>query len=162
MQSPSGSLRRPLVPIVDRVTRSLARRLSRRANTALVAGLICMVSACTGTGDAVTTATGTGPGLELSDLSGVWANDSTILRINDAGDFLIQAAASPDQVLMGGFVARDELRFIFVTGVGGACPGARGVYTASVEGEVLTLTLDEDPCEERASWFETPLDAAEG
>lgn len=119
------------------------------------------MAACSGTA-ATTTAAGTGPPLELSDLSGVWANDSVVLRINDAGDFLVQPADLLEQILMGGFVARDELRFIFVTGVSGECPGARGAYTAGVDGEVLTLTLDEDPCGERVGWFEAPLAAVEG
>ena len=142
------------------MTWSLARRLSRRANTALLTGLICMVSACTGAGNATTTA-GIDRGLDLTDLSGSWENESVLLRVNDAGDYVVLAAgeAEADQVLTGGFVARDEARFIFVTGVGGECPGQSGVYEAAIEGEVLTLTVVDDPCDVRAAWFASPFSA---
>ncbi|MGH8951024.1 MAG: hypothetical protein ACRDX9_06350 [Acidimicrobiia bacterium] len=97
--------------------------------------------------------------LELSDLSGVWANDTVVLRINDAGDFLVQPADAAGEVVMRGFIARDDRRFIFVTGVGGECPGTRGAYTATVDPDALALTLDDDPCDLRAGWFGKPLSA---
>lgn len=101
-------------------------------------------------------------GLELSDLSGIWANPAVTLRINDAGDFIIQPAGSADQVLMGGFVARDGHRVVFVTGVGGECPGTRGVYAATVASGGLELDVAEDPCDLRVEWFDQPFAAAEG
>lgn len=94
---------------------------------------------------------------QLSDLSGVWGNETVLLRINDSGDFLVQPADAEDEVVMGGFVARDDLRFIFVTGVGGECPGTRGAYTAAVDSDALVLTLEDDPCQLRAEWFARPL-----
>ena len=106
-------------------------------------------TACSG----AATTTVAGETIQLSDLSGVWANDTVVLRINDAGDFLVQPAAGADEVVMGGFVARDDRRFIFVTGVGGECPGTRGAYTATVDSDALALTVDDDPCELRAGWF---------
>jgi hypothetical protein len=97
--------------------------------------------------------------IELSDLTGSWSNDSVTLQVNDAGDFLILPAGDPDEAdaLLGGFVARDEKNLIFVTGVGGECPGQSGVYAAAMDAATLTLSLVEDPCPVRVAWFETPL-----
>lgn len=115
------------------------------------------LSAC---GDVTaTTVTGADPQVALSDLTGSWANDSVMLRVNDAGDYLILPAGDPDEAdpLVGGFVAREEDDLIFVTGVGGECPGQSGVYAASIDATTLTLSMVEDPCPARAAWFETPL-----
>jgi hypothetical protein len=120
--------------------------------------LLLGLSAC---GGEATTATvsGTGQPLALSDLTGSWSNDRVTLRVNDAGDFVVLSAGEPDQTdpLLGGFVARDEAEFIFVTGVGGQCPAQRGVYTAAIDAGTLTLSLVEDPCPARVTWFQTPL-----
>jgi hypothetical protein len=59
---------------------------------------------------------------------------------------------------MGGFVARDGDRFSFVTYTTGGCPGQTGTYTATIEGDLLTLTMVEDPCEERAAGFGAPFE----
>jgi len=127
---------------------------SRLAALAFLLALI----AC---GGAATT-TSEGDDLELSDLSGVWANDRVTLRINDSGDFLVQPTDSAEEILMGGFVARDEGRFIFVTGVSGDCPGSQGAYRADVTANELSLTREDDPCQERAGWFEDPFIAVAG
>lgn len=115
--------------------------------------LLLTTSACAG----AATTTSAGETIQLSDLSGVWSNDTVLLRINDSGDFLVQPADAADEVVMGGFVARDDRRFIFVTGVGGECPGTRGAYTATVDPDALVLTLGDDPCELRAGWFAEPF-----
>ena len=116
------------------------------------------LSAC---GGEATTATvsGTGQPLALSDLSGSWYNDSVTLRVNDAGDFVVLPAGDPDGTdpLLGGFVARDEAKFIFVTGIGGQCPGQSGVYAAAIDAGTLALSLVEDPCPARVTWFQAPL-----
>ena len=116
------------------------------------------LSAC---GGEATTATvsGSGQPLALSDLTGSWSNDSVTLQVNDAGDFVVLSAEDPDQTdpLLGGFVARDEEDLIFVTGVGGECPGQSGVYAAAIDAATLTLSLVEDPCPVRVAWFEPPL-----
>lgn len=99
--------------------------------------------------------------LSLSDLSGTWENERSVLRINDAGDFVVLGVdADPDRPLSGGFVARDDEDFIFVSGAVGECPGQTGVYGAAVDDEVLTLTLVDDPCAARAAWFEPPYSRA--
>ena len=48
-------------------------------------------------------------------------------RIDDAGDYVVLGVdADPDRPLTGGFVARDDENFIFVSGVAGECPGETG------------------------------------
>lgn len=117
--------------------------------------LLLASSPCSG----ATTTTSVDEAVQLSDLSGVWANEAVVLRINDSGDFLVQPADAEEEVVMGGFVARDDRSFIFVTGVGGECPGTRGAYTARVDSDALVLTLEEDPCQLRAEWFADALSA---
>ena len=91
----------------------------------------------------------------LSDLTGNWANERAVLRVNDAGDYVVLGpGADPDQPLTAGFIARDEVNVIFVSGVAGECPGQTGVYGAVVDEDVLTLTLVDDPCTARVAWFE--------
>jgi hypothetical protein len=105
------------------------------------------------------TPSSTGPA--LSDLSGSWENERSVLRVNDAGDYVVLGPdADPDRPLTGGFVAREEANVIFVSGVAGECPGQTGVYGAVIEEDVLTLTLAEDPCADRADWFEPPFSRA--
>ncbi len=95
--------------------------------------------------------------LALTDLAGDWENERSVLRINDAGDYVVLGVdADPDRPLTGGFVARDDENFIFVSGVAGECPGQTGVYEAAIDGEILTLSLVDDPCAARAGWFEPP------
>jgi hypothetical protein len=102
--------------------------------------------------------TSTPPIPVLSDLTGSWENERAVLRVNDAGDYVVLGPeANPDQPLTGGFVARDEVNVIFVSGVTGECPGQTGVYRAVVEDGTLTLTLVDDPCAARAAWFEPPF-----
>jgi len=99
--------------------------------------------------------TSTPPVPILSDLTGNWANERAVLRVNDAGDYVVLGpGADPDQPLTAGFIARDEVNVIFVSGVAGECPGQTGVYGAVVEVDVLTLTLVDDPCTARVAWFE--------
>ena len=136
-----------MVPIVGRVRSRLA------ALAMLLLLVACGGGAATTSGD---------DGLRLSDLSGEWANGTVTLRINDAGEFLIQPADSAEQALMGGFVARDDRRFIFVTRVEGECPGVTGAYRAAVSGDELTLTLEEDSCPERVAWFEAAFTRVDG
>jgi hypothetical protein len=94
----------------------------------------------------------------LSDLTGNWENELAVLRVNDAGDYVVLGPdADPDQPLTNGFVARDEVNVIFVSGVSGECPGQTGVYGAVVDDTTLTLTLVDDPCTARAGWFELPF-----
>jgi hypothetical protein len=106
-----------------------------------------------------TTTTTSTPGIPvLSDLTGAWANDRAVLQVNDAGDYMVLGPdADPDQPLTLGFVARDDVNVIFVSGVNGSCPGETGVYNAVVDGETLTLTLVDDPCIARTEWFELPF-----
>jgi hypothetical protein len=103
----------------------------------------------------ISTPTTTGAEPVISDLSGSWENERSVLRVNDAGDFVILGPdADPDRPLTGGFVAREEGNFIFVSGVSGECPGETGVYSAAIEDGSLTLTVVDDPCTSRVAWFE--------
>jgi hypothetical protein len=80
--------------------------------------------------------------------------------VNDAGDYVVlgpDADPDPERPLTVGFVARDEVNVIFVSGVAGECPGQTGVYGAVVDEGTLTLTLVDDPCTARAGWFELPF-----
>lgn len=104
--------------------------------------------------------TSTRPIPVLSDLTGGWVNDRAVLRVNDVGDYVVLGPdADPDVVLTNGFVARDEVNVIFVSGVAGECPGQTGVYGAALDGDTLTLTLVDDPCQARADWFQLPFTA---
>lgn len=142
----------------------------------LLVGLVLLIVACgDSAGDSTTTSTATTsttvdtsttiqattstpPIPVLSDLTGNWVNERSVLRVNDGGDYVVLGPdADPDQPLTVGFVARDEVNVIFVSGVEGECPGETGVYHAVVDEETLTLTLVDDPCEARASWFELPF-----
>ncbi len=108
------------------------------------------------------TRTSSGPPA-LSDLSGSWENDRSVLRVNDAGDYVVLGPdADPDQPLTGGFVARQEGNFIFVSGVAGECPGQTGVYEAVIDETGLRLTLVDDPCAARIAWFEPVFTSADG
>jgi hypothetical protein len=81
-----------------------------------------------------------------------------VLQVNDAGDYIVLGPdADPDEPLTLGFVARDDVNVIFVSGVNGECPGQTGVYNAVVDGDTLTLTLVDDPCTARTGWFELPF-----
>ena len=103
----------------------------------------------------VSAPTTSGPEPVISDLSGSWENERSVLRVNDAGDFVVLGPdADPDRPLTGGFVAREEGNFIFVSGVAGECPGQTGVYGAVVEEDTLKLTVVDDPCTSRVAWFE--------
>jgi hypothetical protein len=94
----------------------------------------------------------------LSDLSGSWTNERAVLQVNDAGDYIVLGPdGDPDEPLTLGFVARDDVNVIFVSGVNGECPGQTGVYNAVVDGDTLTLTLVDDPCTARTGWFELPF-----
>jgi hypothetical protein len=104
----------------------------------------------------VSTPTTTGPDPVISDLSGSWENERSILRVNDAGNFVVLGPdADSDRPLTGGFVAREEGNFIFVSGVSGECPGQTGVYGATIEDGALMLTVVDDPCTSRVAWFES-------
>jgi hypothetical protein len=84
----------------------------------------------------------------LSDLSGSWTNERAVLQVNDAGDYIVLGPdADPNEPLTLGFVARDDVNVIFVSGVNGECPGQTGVYNAVVDGDTLT----------RTGWFELPF-----
>jgi hypothetical protein len=108
------------------------------------------------------TRTSSGPPA-LSDLSGSWENDRSVLRVNDAGDYVVLGPdADPNQPLTGGFVARQEGNFIFVSGVAGECPGQTGVYEAVIDDAGLTLTVVDDPCVARVAWFEPVFTSADG
>ena len=107
--------------------------------------------------------TTTGPDAVISDLSGSWENERSVLRVNDAGDYVVLGPdADPDRPLTGGFVAREEGNFIFVSGVAGECPGQTGVYSAEFEDDLLTLTVVDDPCAARVAWFEPVYTSATG
>ena len=107
--------------------------------------------------------TTTGSDAVISDLSGSWENERSVLRVNDAGDYVVLGPdADPDQPLTGGFVAREQGNFIFVSGVTGECPGQTGVYFAEFEDDLLTLTVVDDPCAARVAWFEPVYTSATG
>ncbi len=111
----------------------------------------------------VSPTTTTGPDAVISDLSGSWENERSVLRVNDAGDYVVLGPdADPDRPLTGGFVAREEGNFIFVSGVAGECPGQTGVYGAVIEDGQLTLTVVDDPCTARVGWFEPVFTLADG
>ena len=115
------------------------------------------------TSPATTLPTTTGLETVISDLSGSWENERSVLRVNDAGDYVVLGPdAEPDQPLTGGFVAREEGNFIFVSGVAGECPGQTGVYGAVIEDDLLTLTAIDDPCTARVGWFEPVFTLADG
>lgn len=127
----------------------------RSTRAGLLAGLALFATTCSGSNEVGDGTTTTPPVPALSDLSGSWENERAVLRVNDAGDFVILGSdADPDRPLTGGFVARDDRNFIFVSGVAGDCPGQTGVYGIALEDDLLTLTLVEDPCAARAGWFE--------
>lgn len=128
-----------------------------RSRLAALALLLLLVACAGGAGTSTT-----GDGLRLGDLSGEWANGTVTLSINDEGEFLVQPAGSAEQALMGGFVARDDRRFVFVSRVEGECPGATGAYRAEVSRDELTLTLEEDTCPERVAWFESSFLRVDG
>jgi hypothetical protein len=92
----------------------------------------------------------------LSDLSGSWANERAVLQVNDAGDYIVLGPDAEEPLTLG-FVARDDVNVIFVSGVNGECPGQTGVYHAIVDGDTLSLTLVEDPCLARTEWFGLPF-----
>ncbi|MET0696488.1 MAG: hypothetical protein ABWZ58_03585 [Acidimicrobiia bacterium] len=107
--------------------------------------------------------TTSGPDAVISDLSGSWENERSVLRVNDGGDYIVLGPdADPDRPLTGGFVAREEGNFIFVSGVVGECPGQTGVYSADLEDDLLTLTVVDDPCAARVAWFEPVFTSATG
>ena len=111
----------------------------------------------------VSPTTTTGPEAVISDLTGSWENERSVLRVNDAGDYVVLGPeADPDQPLTGGFVAREEGNFIFVSGVAGECPGQTGVYGAVIDDGQLTLTAVDDPCTARVTWFEPVFTLADG
>jgi hypothetical protein len=96
-------------------------------------------------------------GVTLTDLTGTWENDALRLEVNESGEYVVRDPADPGGALMGGFVARDGEQFSFVTSTSGECPGQTGVYVARIEGDFLSLTLVDDPCDFRATGFATPL-----
>ncbi|MGA7282164.1 MAG: hypothetical protein WBZ40_10335 [Acidimicrobiia bacterium] len=113
------------------------------------------LAACSGATVVVETTTAT---ITLSDLIGSWENDLILLQVAGDGSYLIFSDPQmPDVVVMTGFVARNGEQFDFVTGTQGDCPGQTGVYTGELEGEVLTFTLANDPCELRQSMFSEPF-----
>jgi hypothetical protein len=112
----------------------------------------------TSSSTSTTTTTPTPPIPVLSDLTGTWVNERAVLQVNDAGDYIVLGPDSdPEQPLTLGFVARDDVNVIFVSGVNGECPGQTGVYNAGVDADTLTLTLVDDPCAARTQWFELPF-----
>lgn len=150
-----------------------SKSVSRLRIGFLVAGLLIVAcgedaDSSTTTSDVVTTASSsastipaagsTTAGPALSDLTGSWMNERAVLQVNDAGDYIVLGPdADPNEPLTLGFVARDDVNVIFVSGVNGECPGQTGVYDAVVDGDTLTLTLVEDPCAARAEWFARPF-----
>jgi hypothetical protein len=97
----------------------------------------------------------------LSDLTGRWENESIVLEVNSGGEYVLRAPDDQAAALMGGFVARDDDRFSFVTGTTGECPGQTGTYVVEIDGDMLTLTLVDDPCESRSAALVEPLTLSE-
>jgi hypothetical protein len=58
---------------------------------------------------------------------------------------------------MGGFVAAMGSTVSFATDTNGECPAQTGNYKATLEGDTLTLTVSNDPCEARATGFTAPF-----
>jgi hypothetical protein len=104
-----------------------------------------------------TTAVVTSTEVTLTDLTGSWENGTLRLEVNEGGEYVVRDPEEPDGVLMGGFVARDGDQFSFVTSTSGECPGQTGTYRVSIEGDVLSMTLVDDPCEIRMAGFGTPF-----
>lgn len=133
--------------------------------------LVLLVTGCAGTDEAGTsTSTTTVPpttttavtttGATLSDLTGRWENQDLVLEVNSGGEYVIRDPDDGTGALMGGFVARDGDQFSFVTSTTGECPGQTGVYAATLNGTVLTLTIVDDPCAVRSAGFAMPLSLA--
>ncbi|MGA7097411.1 MAG: hypothetical protein WB245_07570 [Acidimicrobiia bacterium] len=123
----------------------------------LLAMGMALLAACSSGGEAGTT-TSTLPSITLSTLVGSWEGGTATLQVTDDGSYqVVQDPASPDLVLMTGFVARSDDQITFVTATGRECSGQNGVYRGHVDGDVLTLTLVDDPCELRQTLFSEPF-----
>jgi len=98
--------------------------------------------------------------ITLGDLVGDWDNGQLFLQVTDDGSYQVleTAASNPNDPLMGGFVAREEANLIFVTNIYGECAGQTGVYAAAMDDTQLVLILVDDPCQFRATRFESPWD----
>jgi len=96
----------------------------------------------------------------LSELVGDWGNSELFLQIADDGSYQVleTPTSDPNDPLMGGFLARDGTNVIFVTNIYGECAGQTGVYEALMTDGQLILILVDDPCQFRATRFESPWD----
>ena len=110
-----------------------------------------------------TTSSTTASEVALSDLVGNWDNGQLFLQILDDGSYQVLATptADPNEPLLGGFVARDGVNFIFVTNIYAECPGETGVYEVLKTDDQLMLTLVDDPCEFRATRFVEPWESSD-
>lgn len=139
----------------------------KRHHTILVLGIL-LVTACGGGGagsdtTTVTTASGgTGSAsttggsstrLAVTDLIGTWDNGVYTLTIVEGAQYSIAASGAPDTALMEGFVSAMGSTVSFATGTTGECSAQTGNYKAALEGDSLTFTVSNDPCETRAEGF---------
>ncbi|GEM_PF-2200953 len=132
----------------------------------LYLGLLLALAACGGGADASTTtaapAAGSSPpasssGFTVKDLVGSWDNGVYVLTVTDGTEYTVAASDAPDVELMGGFVAAMGSTVSFATATTGECPAQTGNYKASLEGDTLTFTVSNDPCDTRAAGFTEPF-----
>jgi hypothetical protein len=135
----------------------------------LILVIVVSVAACGGGGTAdTTTATSTAPqgtsapsggssSLTPADIVGTWDNGVYVLTVLDGTEYTIAASDAPDTVLMSGFIAAMGSTITLATGTNGECPGQTGNYKGSLEGDTLTLTVSNDPCQARAEGLAAPL-----
>jgi hypothetical protein len=93
----------------------------------------------------------------VQDLVGTWENDTYILTVIEGAQYSLAASGAPDTPLMQGFVSAMGTTISLATGTGGECPAQTGNYKASLEGDTLTFTVSNDPCEARATGFSQPF-----
>jgi hypothetical protein len=159
----------PNLEVSDNVPPDMSKPLGSplRRSLAVLAALL-VVAACGGGGGTSTTAITTAPSdgtsppatsasFTVQDLVGTWENDTYVFTVVEGAQYSVAAAGAPDTPLMEGFVSAMGTTISLATGTGGECPAQTGNYKASLQGDTLTFTLSNDPCEARATGFSQPF-----
>jgi hypothetical protein len=101
----------------------------------------------------------------LSDLSGHWESETSVLQVDEGGSyelFEIQLDGAVEEAAVQGFIALQDGLLIFVTNTNpGPCPGETGVYFGEIRGEMLHLSAVDEPCAFREEAFEAPWSQTE-